>query len=124
MMDVVSAEAAANDLRAEAQLLLRHLIDANEPHQMPQFEFGQPSEIDDLDGQAAHEAMRTAIHLGWVEGDVCELGGGAAMWQHVHVTPAGMRAVRAWPPAGREHSLGPWATDHWANWALPCLERL
>jgi hypothetical protein len=59
--------ATTSDLRADAQRLLRHLIDANEPHQMPQFQFGQASDIDGLDGRAAHEAMRTAAHLGWVE---------------------------------------------------------
>lgn len=91
---------------------------------MPQFQFGHASDIDGLDGRAAHEAMRTAAHLGWVEGDVCESGDGAALWQHVHVTAAGMRQARAWPPSGREHAPGPWHTDHWGIWALPCLTRL
>lgn len=120
----MSATQMLKDLHADAEVALRHLIGANEPHQMLEFNSGAASEVPGFDGDRAHDAMTSAVELQWVVGEVSEYHSGMALWTHVRVTVTGMRHAGAWPPAGREHIAGSWNSDHWGAWARPCLERL
>lgn len=111
-------------MRADAEQVLRYLIELDEPHAMLQFNDGEPSDVEGLSGKSAAEALRTAVELGWVEGQSDHYGGGFYLWSHLHVTVDGMRHAEAWPRLGREHLRGPWTEGHWGRTARPCLEQL
>lgn len=113
-----------DEVTGYAKSLLRHVIDLNEPHLMLQLTSNDSTGIVGLDMDQAQEGMKTAVHLGWIEGEPRSYGPDGVIWQHLHVTVDGLRQAEAWPPAGRENLAGPWDSDHWGAWAKPCLERL
>lgn len=115
------ADIQEQERRAEA--FVRYLVEQNEPNQMLQFEAGS-SVIEGLDGAEAHEAVRTAQQLGWIEGELNERFGGCSLWTRLNPTVPGLRRIQAWPPSGREYVPGPWDESHWGHEARPVLERL